>query len=98
MDIGEFRGSLKDEKPPEGFSAALEALWWDGKGSWEKAHEAAQRDEGAGWLVGTCLSASQGRRFAQRQVLVPQGRPGSGVWGLRARVGIDRDLAVEEEQ
>ena len=46
MDMGEFRGSLKQEKSPEGLSAALEALWWDGKGNWEKAHEAAQRDEG----------------------------------------------------
>ena len=32
MDIAEFRESLKQEKPPEGLSAALEALWWDGKG------------------------------------------------------------------
>jgi hypothetical protein len=46
MDIAEFRDSLKQKKPPEGLSAALEALWWDGKGSWEKAHEVAQRDEG----------------------------------------------------
>ena len=45
MDIAEFRESLKGTKPPAGLSAALEALWWDGKDNWEKAHEAAQRDE-----------------------------------------------------
>ena len=46
MDIAEFRESLKKTKPPDGLSAALEALWWDGKDNWEKAHAAAQRDEG----------------------------------------------------
>jgi|SRR5450755_2752893 hypothetical protein len=46
MDIAVFRDSLTSKKPPEGMSAALEALWWDGKDDWDKAHEAAQRDEG----------------------------------------------------
>ena len=46
MDIAEFRESLKKDAPPAGLGAALEALWWDGKDDWEKAHEAAQRDEG----------------------------------------------------
>ena len=46
MDIAEFRESLKQHTPPEGLTPALEALWWDAKGHWDKAHEAAQRDEG----------------------------------------------------
>jgi hypothetical protein len=46
MDIAEFRESLKNGAPPAGLSYALQALWWDGKDDWEKAHEAAQRDEG----------------------------------------------------
>ena len=46
MVIAEFRESLQRERPLAGLSAALEALWWDGKENWEKAHEAAQRDEG----------------------------------------------------
>lgn len=46
MDNAEFRESLKRPAPPNGLSAALQALWWDGKGDWEKAHEAAQNDEG----------------------------------------------------
>lgn len=46
MDIEEFRESLKRKAPPDGLSDALRALWWDGKGNWDKAHEAAQRDEG----------------------------------------------------
>lgn len=47
MDIAEFRESLMNETPPKGLAAALEGLWWDAKGNWAKAHEAAQRDEGA---------------------------------------------------
>ena len=46
MDINEFRESLKDMTPPERLSAALQGLWWDAKGDWEKAHESAQKDEG----------------------------------------------------
>jgi hypothetical protein len=46
MDVAAFRESLKQAKPPEGLAAALDALWWDAKGNWDKAHEAAQRDEG----------------------------------------------------
>jgi hypothetical protein len=46
MDIAAFRESLKAVSPPAGLSAALEGLWWDAKGDWAKAHEAAQQDEG----------------------------------------------------
>ncbi len=46
MQVQEFRESLKSDVPPAGLSAALEALWWDGKGDWARAHEATQRDEG----------------------------------------------------
>ena len=46
MDIAEFRESLKNTAPPASLSPALEGLWWDAKGDWTKAHEAAQRDEG----------------------------------------------------
>ena len=42
-----FRLSLRQEGPPSGLDPALEALWWDAKGSWDKAHERAQADDGA---------------------------------------------------
>lgn len=38
MQIGEFRDSLGQETPPEGLTAPLEALWWDAKGDWARAH------------------------------------------------------------
>jgi hypothetical protein len=46
MDIAEFRETVSSETPPQGLSAALEGLWWDAKGDWVKAHEAAQREDG----------------------------------------------------
>jgi len=43
MDIEEFESSLETtETPPEGLSVELKALWHDGKGDWEKAHELCQ--------------------------------------------------------
>lgn len=42
-----FRRSLAEAAPPAGIPPAIEALWWDGKGDWDKAHERAQADGGA---------------------------------------------------
>ncbi|MGD0733157.1 MAG: hypothetical protein ABR956_17975 [Terracidiphilus sp.] len=38
MKAEEFRASFAEEGPPEGLSAPLEALWWDAKGDWARAH------------------------------------------------------------
>ena len=46
MTVEEFRQSLKEPSPHAGLSLALTGLWWDAKGDWERAHEAAQQDEG----------------------------------------------------
>jgi hypothetical protein len=46
MDLAAFRASLKSETPPHGLSLALQALWRDGRGDFDAAHELAQRDEG----------------------------------------------------
>lgn len=42
-----FRASLAGRSPPEGLSAPLAALWWDAKGGWTRAHEAAQAGDDA---------------------------------------------------
>ncbi len=34
-------------EPPAGVSLPLQALWWDAKGDWDRAHECAQADNGA---------------------------------------------------
>ena len=41
MTVEEFR--IAD---PKKLSGALLALWWDGRGNWDKAHEVAQDVEG----------------------------------------------------
>jgi hypothetical protein len=46
MDLAAFRTSLDQPAPPEGLSMPVQALWWDGKGDWAKAHECAQADSG----------------------------------------------------
>jgi hypothetical protein len=33
-----FTASLQAEAPPTNLSAPLEALWWDAKGNWQRAH------------------------------------------------------------
>ncbi len=42
MDLGLFRNSLKNSQPDPGLSTWLQALWYDAKGNWEKAHELIQ--------------------------------------------------------
>lgn len=45
MDILHLKASLAATKPPAGLSPPLEALWWEAKGDWTKAHEVAQAQD-----------------------------------------------------
>lgn len=47
MNFAAFKASIAREAPPSELSLALQALWWDAKGDWDKAHECAQAAEGA---------------------------------------------------
>ena len=38
MNSEQFRSSLGEQEPPPELPATLEALWWDAKGDWAKAH------------------------------------------------------------
>jgi hypothetical protein len=38
MDFAAFRASCQRDAPPASLSASLEALWWDAKGDWSRAH------------------------------------------------------------
>lgn len=42
MKAAEFRASLEAAEPPAGLSFVLQALWWDAKGNWDKAHDLCQ--------------------------------------------------------
>ena len=38
MNYDEFILSIENDEQPGGISVYLQALWWDAKGSWPKAH------------------------------------------------------------
>jgi hypothetical protein len=46
MDLTQFRATVAQGAPPDGISLALQTLWWDAKGDWDRAHTCAQQDEG----------------------------------------------------
>lgn len=47
MSFAEFQASIaRDPAPPADASPALQALWHDARGDWERAHLCAQEDEG----------------------------------------------------
>ncbi len=39
MDIAAFKSSLEQDTPPIGLIIQLEALWYDAKGDWDRAHD-----------------------------------------------------------
>ena len=41
MTVEEFRASLTMPEPPQGLDLALQALWWDAQGNWDRAHTCA---------------------------------------------------------
>ena len=45
MGIDEFRATFQGVEPPANLSFAVQALWWDGRGDWERAHECVQANE-----------------------------------------------------
>lgn len=42
MTSHEFRFSLKESEPIADLPPLLQALWWDAKGDWQRAHQIAQ--------------------------------------------------------
>lgn len=52
MDLESFKASLSGREPPKPLGLALQALWWDAKGDWDKAHDCAQavKDRSGAWV------------------------------------------------
>jgi hypothetical protein len=52
MTLDDFKQSLSEPRVPAGLSVVLTALWHDGKGDWNKAHETAQEvgDPDGAWV------------------------------------------------
>ena len=51
MTLSEFKHSLSQQQPPP-VAALLQALWYEAKGDWEKAHTVAQdvHTEDGSWV------------------------------------------------
>jgi hypothetical protein len=82
-----FRASLSASEPQAGASAALRALWWDAKGDWDKAHDAAQSENGAqAALVHAYLHRKEGDLG------------NAGYWYRRAGRAVHRGTLDEEWQ
>lgn len=47
MDAQGFTASLEEPAPPAGLGRALEALWYEANGDWDRAHELAQKEKTA---------------------------------------------------
>ena len=47
MSPTDFKASLSGTSPPPGAVPPLAALWWAGKGDWNKAHEIVQAESDA---------------------------------------------------
>ena len=52
MDVISFKKSLTGNIPPQNISAYLQALWYERKGNWGKAHQLIQdiNDPNAAWI------------------------------------------------
>lgn len=46
MTLSDFESLLEQAEPPAALPLALQALWWDAAGKWDKAHACAQAGEG----------------------------------------------------
>jgi hypothetical protein len=61
MDVAAFRESLAGAEPPAGASLALQALWWEARGDWDRAHKCAQAQaDDAGHAVHAYLHRKEG--------------------------------------
>lgn len=76
MSFEEFQASLGSSTVPAGLDGALQALWHDARGDWEKAHVCAQEDGGrAGAWVHAYLHRKEGDRGNAGYWYVRAGRP-----------------------
>jgi len=86
MDFESFRKSTTAAAPPAGLDLATQALWWDAKGDWDKAHGLADKDHGAkGSWVHAYLHRKEGDRG------------NAGYWYRRADKAMPGKASLDEE-
>ncbi len=61
MTIEAFEASLREHLPPPSLPALAQALWWETKGDWDRAHTVAQDvDDAQGAWVHAYLHRREG--------------------------------------
>ncbi len=76
MDPASFRDTLAAAAPPEGFGLAVQTLWWDAKGDWNRAHRCAMDDKSQdGSAVHAYLHRKEGDLSNARYWYARAGRP-----------------------
>lgn len=52
MNLTDFRETLSSNNPPTTLSIYAQALWYDARGNWDKAHQLIQdlSDKNANWI------------------------------------------------
>ncbi len=67
IDLKKFKASLDGDAPPAGLGNALQALWYQAKGDWKRAHRLAQAqdDNSSAWVHGY-LHRIKGKARASR--------------------------------
>ena len=86
MDFDAFRQSTRNDAPPAGLDLAVQALWWDAKGDWDRAHTLADKDhDRRGSWVHAYLHRKEGDRG------------NAGYWYRRAGKPMPAKATLDEE-
>jgi len=85
MDLTAFQNSIHLDAPPPELTAPLEALWWDAKGNWPRAHTLVDELETKdGMAVHAYLHRKEGEQW------------NADYWYERAGRKFHRESLVEE--
>uniref|UniRef100_A0A7V4XT21 Uncharacterized protein n=1 Tax=Acidobacterium capsulatum TaxID=33075 RepID=A0A7V4XT21_9BACT len=85
MNVDQLRASLSQSAPPPGLAPLLEALWWEAKGDWHRAHEIAQAIDSR--------DAARVHAYLHRR----EGDPGNAAYWYR-RAGLSPNCATPDEE
>lgn len=88
MDVSTFRHHIDQNTAPDsGWPPEIQALWWDAKGDWDKAHDCTQQDGG-----GSRCDHVHGYLHRKEGDL-----SNAGYWYQRAGTTTPEDQSLDEE-
>jgi hypothetical protein len=86
MDYADFIDSLAQQQPAQGMQPVLQALWYDAKGDWHRAHEIVQqRTDAAAARIHAYLHRKEGDDWNARY------------WHRRAGTTLPKQMSLAEE-